>query len=328
MTKRQIWLNLGGLGLLIALLGLVYWQHTGERAVPGLMEDLQSEDRQAQQLAALHLKDIGLAAKPAVPLLVELATADGKSRLHSEAAGALPTIDLRAARQVMAAWLPKLHDQDPQVRREAASVLGAIGPVAKPATPSLLATLHDPNVNVRGHVVRALGAIGLPTDKVIQGLLAALRDPDWTVRHASVTQFSFSGFSSPESLTLLHELTNDANQTVAQSAKSAVASADRPIPISIQLLTLDQPMDRTYPLLQLAKLGPRAAEAAPKLAALLSAEKPLERYLAACALESIGPAAKGSLHLLEQAAHDSDPIVREAIAEARLSIAGETRATP
>ena len=36
----------------MALLGLVYWQHTGARAVPGLIENLQSEDRQAQH--ALH----------------------------------------------------------------------------------------------------------------------------------------------------------------------------------------------------------------------------------------------------------------------------------
>lgn len=36
MTLRRIWLNLGGLGVLIALLGFVYWQHTGARPVPGL----------------------------------------------------------------------------------------------------------------------------------------------------------------------------------------------------------------------------------------------------------------------------------------------------
>jgi len=40
-------LNLGGLGLLIALLGLVYWLNTAARAVPGLIEDLQRGDLQA-----------------------------------------------------------------------------------------------------------------------------------------------------------------------------------------------------------------------------------------------------------------------------------------
>ena len=32
MTIRQIWLDLGGLGVLISLLGLIYWQHTDEAA--------------------------------------------------------------------------------------------------------------------------------------------------------------------------------------------------------------------------------------------------------------------------------------------------------
>jgi len=32
---RRIWLNLGGLGVLIALLGLAYWLNTGPRAGPG-----------------------------------------------------------------------------------------------------------------------------------------------------------------------------------------------------------------------------------------------------------------------------------------------------
>ncbi|MEO6545113.1 MAG: hypothetical protein ABIP05_13845, partial [Nitrospiraceae bacterium] len=55
MTSRQIWLNLGGLGALIALLGLTYWLNTGARAVPGLIDDLQNGDLQAQALAAMHL---------------------------------------------------------------------------------------------------------------------------------------------------------------------------------------------------------------------------------------------------------------------------------
>jgi len=33
MTKRQIWLNVAGLGVLVALLGLAYWLNTWSRAV-------------------------------------------------------------------------------------------------------------------------------------------------------------------------------------------------------------------------------------------------------------------------------------------------------
>jgi len=303
----------------MALLGLVYWQHTGARAVPRLIEDLQSEDRQAQQLAALHLKDIGLAAKPAVPLLIKLATSDGRSRLHSEAAAALPTIDLSAARQVMTHYLPKLQDQDAQVRLDAISVFEALGPVAKPAVPSLIAIMNDPDTVVRDRVVRALGAIGIPTDTVMPGLIRALHDPEWT---------AFSGFSSPDSIAVLRDLTEDPNQTVAGLAQSAVNSVERQIQASTYVFMLNQGTNRTYTLHQLAKLGPRAAETVPALAAVLTAEQPLERYLAACALESIGPAAKEAVTALQQAAQDPDPIVRESVAQALQSIARETSATP
>jgi HEAT repeat protein len=328
MTRRQIWLHLSGLGVLIVLLGLIYWLHTGVRAVPGLIEDLQSQDRQAQMLAAEGLRQVGLPAQAAVPALVELATSAGRSSLHSEAAGALPTIDLSAARRVMVHYLPKLQDPDPQIRRDAASVLGALGPVARPAVQALLGVLDDSDTVVRERTVRALGAIGLPAGKVMGGLLKALHDPEWTVRYAAVTQFSFSGFSSPESLTALQDLTKDSNQTVARLAQSAVASAERQLKASTYILMLNQETNRTYTLLQLAKLGPRAGDTVSGIASILTSEQPIERYLAACALEEIGLSAKEAAPALQQALHDTDPIVREAVAQAIESIAHTASATP
>ena len=316
MTARQIGVNLVGLVLLIVLLGFTYWQHTGARAVDALVAELNSDDRQAQMLAAQGLKHIGQPAQAAVPLLIELATTRGSSSIHIEAAGALPPIDLSAARKVMVDWLPKLQDPDPQVRRDAVAVLGALGPVAKPAVHSLVGIADDPNTIVRDRVVRALEAIGLPSDLVTGALVQALHDPEWTVRYAALTQFSFGGASNQESVSLLRQLTQDPNHTVAQLARSAVASAERPIPVSVHLYTLEQAGDRSYALLQLAKMGPGAAEAVPRLTSLLTAERPLERYLAVCALESIGPAAKDGVAALQRTLHDPDPIVREAAAEA------------
>ena len=60
MTDRQIGLQLGLLVLMIALLAIVYWQHTGERAVPALIEALESTDLQAQMLAAQSVNDMSL----------------------------------------------------------------------------------------------------------------------------------------------------------------------------------------------------------------------------------------------------------------------------
>lgn len=72
MTKRQIWLRLGGLGLLIALLGLAYWLITGSRAVPGLVEMLRTDDVQARVPAAQSLGHLSLEAKAALPDLLTL----------------------------------------------------------------------------------------------------------------------------------------------------------------------------------------------------------------------------------------------------------------
>ena len=328
ISPRHIWLNLGGLGLLIALLGLVYWLNTGARAVPGLIEDLQNGDLQAQMLAAEGLKEIGQAAQAAVPVLVTVATSNTNLSLSGAAAGALAAIDLRAARQVMTTWLPKLHDPDAHMKGYAASAIGALGPVAKPAVPTLVKLLSDEDIAVRERATRALGSIGLPIDVVMSGLLQALRDPEWTVRYAAVMQFSFSGFSSPESLAVLRDLTQDSNQTVAGLAQSAVGAAERLIQASVYSLMLSQGMNRTYTLHQLAKLGPRAADAVSGIAAVLTTGKPLERYLAASALEEIGPAAKESAPALQRALHDTDPIVREAVTAALQSIGSKTSHTP
>ena len=102
---------------------------------------------------------------------------------------------------------------------------------------------------------------------------------------------------------------------VAKLAQLAVASVEHPIQVSIHLLILDQGGDRSHSLLQLARLGPRAVEAVPKLSSLLTAQRPLERYLAANALESIGPAAAEAVPALRQGLQDADPVVREAVAE-------------
>jgi len=328
MTHKQIWLNLGGLGVLIALLGIVYWQHTGPRAVPGLIEDLQGSDVQAQPLAAMHLGHIGPDAKSAVPALLTIATASPTSYAVTTAAGALPTIDLSAARQVMDAWLPRLQDSNPQMRRDAAATLGALGPTAKPAVPAFVLLLNDQDTVVRERATRALGSIGLPIDAVMRGLMQALRDPEGTVRHAAVSQFSFSGFSSPKSLAVLRDLMKDSDRTVARLAQSAVASAERPTQVSVYSMMLNQGTNRTYTLHQLAKLGPHAAEAVPGIAAILTTEQPLERYLAACALEEIGPAAKESAPALQRVLQDTDPIVREAAVAALQSIENKKSWTP
>ncbi len=319
MTSRQIYLNLGGLGMLIALLGFVYWQHTGARAVPGLIDDLQGTDVQAQALAAMHLGEIGPEAKPAVPILMALAQS-ADSYVSSTAAGALPTIDLSAARTAMSQYVGSLSHVDLQVRRDAARALGALGPLAKPAVPALLKALGDSDELVRDHATRALGQIGIPSKDVTAGLLRSLHDPVSFVRHTAMSQIAFGGIISPETLPVLRKLTKDADRQIAQLATNALAREEPPIQVSTLLMSLNTGGSRTYTLQQLAKLGPRAAEAVPSLIPLLAAEPALNRYLAAVTLEAIGPAARDAESPLRHRLEDHEPVVREAVVDALRAI--------
>jgi HEAT repeat protein len=147
----------------------------------------------------------------------------------------------------------------------------------------------------------------------MQGLLRALHDPEWTVRHAAVAQFAFAGFPTDDALPALRDLEHDENRTVAQLARSAVASAEREVGTDSYLLMLGQGMNTGYSLLQIAKRGSRSSQAVPAITAILTADRPLERYLAVCALEAIG---KPALAPLRQALGDADPVVREAAADA------------
>src|SRR5205085_1075115 len=102
---------------------------------------LQAEDADAKDRvkAAVALGDLGLAAREAVPALLEaLGNDDGDVRLAV-------TVALRRIGPGAAAASPLaalLKDPDVSVRVEAARALAAIGPKAKGAVPALLTTLH------------------------------------------------------------------------------------------------------------------------------------------------------------------------------------------
>jgi HEAT repeat protein len=67
---------------------------------------------------------------------------------------------------------------DPDVREEAVSALGWIGPAAEPAVPALIKAVADANPNVRRAAVSALGQIGPAAEPAVPVLIKALADPE------------------------------------------------------------------------------------------------------------------------------------------------------
>ncbi|BCA56309.1 hypothetical protein W02_34490 [Nitrospira sp. KM1] len=327
MTLKAVYLNLGGLGLLAALLGWIYWQHTGSRAVPALIEDLHGNDLQAQLLAVHWLGTLGDDARPAVPALVEQALHHRDANLNAAAANALRFLDLASARAVMQSYLPALADPREEVRRNACAVLGRLGLLAKPAIPSLIGMLGDTDDTVRERAVAAIGAIGLPSVDVATALTTALFDKAPMVRFQAASHFAFTVPIPASAVAPLNRLKQDSDRSVASQARIALDRGGGIDRTDVQLLiaqlrTLDE---RDGALHRLARLGPLASDAVGVLADILRDPLPLHRYLAATTLGEIGPDAKDSLPGLEQASHDTDPIVREAAAHALNTVGGVRR---
>ncbi len=318
MTQRQIWLNLGGLIVLIGLLTGWYWQSTGARAVPALVDSLMNKDAKVRIAAAQALAEIGPDAKPAVPGLLNQALHDPVLYAGTTAAGALRKIDLVAARQVMTAYLPALNDDDVQTRRNACVMLEGLGPVAKPAVPALSNALSDTNETVRMHAAGALGEIGIPAALVIPALAKALHDPAQMVRHRALAQFAFSIPPTEAVVPHLKQLVEDKDRSIATLAQAALNSPHRQAKdrTAVHVTMLQVGSANDYTLRQLAQFGPEAAGTVPAVIPVLKHERPLYRYLAAEVLGAIGPGAKDAVPALIAALHDIDPVVQGSAADA------------
>jgi len=324
MTQRQIWQNLAGLLALIGLCAGWYWQSTGVRAIPSLTDSLKDEQPQTRIFAAQGLAETGGAAQIAVPDLLDVALHDPAQYASAEAAKALTRIDLSAARQVMTAYLPLLQNQDAQIRRKACAVLASLGPVAKPAVPSLLAALDDEDDLVRDRAVDALALIGLPAKRVLPALTRALEDKTAFVRYTATRHLAFTLTPPPDSWPLLRRLMNDQDKGVASLARNALDRAMRePAPkASVYAQMIGMKTNTGYALQQLAMLGPRAAETLPAIMPVLQDEQALHRYLAVEALGAIGPPAAAAVPALTRLLTDEEAVVRESAAEALAAIGG------
>ena len=322
LTKEQIALNLVGLAMCMALAAWWYWQSTGVQAVPALIEQLHDPDPSTRIVAADWLGDIGPKATAAVPSLLVLATKDSVQHANTTAAAALRHIDLAAARLVMAHYVPFLNVGDIQSRRTAGAVIGELGPVAKPAVPSLIALMHDPDELVRRNVLAALGNIGIPAGEVSNALFAGLRDPSALVRQAAATQLAFAVPLPRERVDEITAMLDQQDAAVSGLLRNALEKTRQGDAARVEtfVLMIGQSTGREYALHQLARLGPTAIAAAPILITVLQDDRPMHRYLAVEALSAIGAGGGQTIVALTPLRHDPDPIVRESATDALAAI--------
>jgi HEAT repeat protein len=133
-----------------------------EKAIFVLAEALADKNEEVRRQAAFALGQLGEKAKPAVPALTKVLSAEENgSDLRGMAAQALGEIGPDAA-PALAALRKALKDSDPDpfVLHRAAYALGRIGPKAKEAVPALKELLKFEDAYVRQAAKQALKQIG------------------------------------------------------------------------------------------------------------------------------------------------------------------------
>jgi len=189
-----------------------------------------------------------------------------------------------------------LGDDDPKLRSAAAHALGALGPVAKPAVPSLVATMAD-----RGRHEVVLD--GIPSYERV-----------WVVASKAL------GDVGPAAVPELIGALDDENVQVSVGAAGALfligpAAKDAVDPL-LGLLARDEELPRRAAIWALMGIGPEAKAAVPELTKALSHEDFHTQYWACRALREIGPEAKTAVPVLVRLLTEGVASVRRNAAQA------------
>jgi HEAT repeat protein len=235
------------------------WQIAQDPAGVALLPAvLGGEDGVLRRDAARCLGQMGPAARPAVPALVEaLRDADDVTRvLVAEVLGRIGP----GAAAAVPALAEALREPDDPISRTAAGALEQIGPVSVPA---LLGALHDQDSGVRVRAARALGAIDHRSPAAVAALTEAIRDPEAGVRVRAAEALWLIA-EDPASIAILAEVLG--NEEIAPGERRGAAQV-------------------------LGQIGPAARAARHTLTKLTEAGNFLLRSAAADALRRVDPEA-------------------------------------
>jgi HEAT repeat protein len=132
------------------------------------IEMLKESDPRAKYAAILAIAEIGPEAKEAIPALIETIreTRNRDKRMLFACNNAL----LGMGKEIVPHMVSLLNDDEWEMRRGGAYMLGKVGPDAEDAVPALTEALNDPNDAVRMKAEEAL--------KKIKGEEGELKHPD------------------------------------------------------------------------------------------------------------------------------------------------------
>jgi HEAT repeat protein len=157
----------------------------GETALPTLDEQWKNASPEKKAVLCVAYSELGPAAGPAVPKLIELIEEDNLVN-RRQAVGALMAIGPAAAPAVPV-LRKALYHEDFHTQYWACRALGAIGEPALPAVPDLIDRLKNGAASVKRNAAAALGKIGPKIGpEAIQALIEAVDDVVQPVREQAV----------------------------------------------------------------------------------------------------------------------------------------------
>jgi len=199
----------------------------GAGVVPPLIEQLQAEDLETRQAAAVALGRIG-DRRGTAPLVKALADRD----LAVAAAGALARIGDASAFEAL---IVRLGDPDSSIRQ---SVIAALNSIGHPEMPGrILPLLTSPDAIVREAALRIAGYFGYP--ECLDSVRTCCRDENETVRRTAVEQLAF--FEDPGVFETLTCALADDSASVRSAAAGALARIEHPARIEALLEALEDP---------------------------------------------------------------------------------------
>jgi HEAT repeat protein len=214
---------------------------------------------------------------------------------------------------------------DPDVRAEAAGVLGKIGSSEHDVVNILVSLLIDPNGVVRWEAASALGAIGSPARAAVPGLLQTLKDSgDWAYKWRVAKALGQIG--DQRAIGPLIGALSDSNDMVRSTAATALGEigSSEAIPALLERSFDNDPGVRCAVIEALADLAQeRNDDIVNRLInMLLGDDNAGARRVAARSLATIGSLV--ATEAIKRALHDEGELVR---AEARSALDSAGHAT-
>jgi len=218
--------------------------------------------------------------------LLEAALTSSTPQVRKAAAAGLASLGDTSALGVTG-LVDLLDDENAAGRLAAVQALGQLGAKAAPAVQPLVAHLDDPVL--QGGILETLGLIGQASEPAVPRLLEMARKND--LRATVLVVFGRIGRGASAALPTIYAAMNDQATEVRAAGVTALASIEtddaKALSIIIPLASRGQSGDiRRAAVRALAKYGPAAAPAVPRLVAML--DKETDRGEVMKALKSIG----------------------------------------